>query len=168
MEAYFDSHSASRDKIIATLRRVGETALCRRRALLLNNFLTKGSDAVPYSALSGLIIFGIIRDCKQKLSVKLKGAEAAPHLLRAKKTDKGNNKKTWMSLPRKKRRIVQPSSLLCRDKAARLSICLSGAPRLFPAKKNSRRAHGKKKADASTVLEETDRNVESKLLGYLD
>ena len=91
MEAYFDSHSASRDKIIATLRRVGETALCRRRALLLNNFLTKGSDAVPYSALSCLIIFGIIRDCKQKLSVKvndIKGcrtAEAAPNFLRAQK-----------------------------------------------------------------------------------
>ena len=88
MEAYFDSHSASRDKIIATLRRVGETALCRRRALLLNNFLTKGSDAVPDSALSGLVIFGVIRDCKQKISVKLtviKGCRSRPTSSRAQK-----------------------------------------------------------------------------------
>ena len=88
MEAYFDSHSASWDKIIAALRRVGETALCRRRALLLNNFLLKGSDAVPYSALSGLVTFGMNRDCKQKLSVNLmllKGAEATPHFLRVAK-----------------------------------------------------------------------------------
>ena len=96
MEAYFDSHSASRDKIIATLRRVGETALCRRRALLLNNFLTKGSDAVPNSALSYL---GSLEIANKNFPLKLmilKGAELPkpPHIFSGrKKTDKATIRK---------------------------------------------------------------------------
>ena len=74
-----------------------------------------------------------------------------------------------MSLPRKKRHIVQPSSLLCRDKAA--APAYLSVYRERRACFRRRRIAGErmaKKADASTVLEETDKNVESKLLGYLD
>ena len=60
MEAYFDSHSASRDKIIAT-RCVGETTLGRRvgeviyfsSGLLLNNFFGVSSETVSGIRHSG-------------------------------------------------------------------------------------------------------------------